>query len=345
VGNDYLAVVSSLVRWPTSFPTTPASGVHNVYWRMGRNGLDWACYKSYKSRACLLTEYGYDPTGDGFVDGDESQDLAVYDWFYPDSNTVVLDGGEVLKPPTPHGMRGVPVVIDLAEILPLFQSGQGRDLDYESHYGESFYRSSRQMFDEHNLACSVISILVGRSIKQPSVVESRSGDLTLPEDPWLTWQVTSLSTDDQQAIKPLEQMRMAAEAGPFMGIIAAMMQRGTFPATLFGQLEQALSGFAITQLRQGVEAPLTPHVRSAQRVMVQILDLLCDSYASGLFGEMELSGYQQDPSRSFFWQRIPPEAVQSGGMIEVLILPQLPQDDMSRVNMVHVRLHISLTTI
>lgn len=35
VANDYLAVVSSLVRWPTSFPTTPASGVHNVYWRMG----------------------------------------------------------------------------------------------------------------------------------------------------------------------------------------------------------------------------------------------------------------------------------------------------------------------
>lgn len=35
VGNDYLAVVSSLVRWPTTFPATPASGVHNVYWRMG----------------------------------------------------------------------------------------------------------------------------------------------------------------------------------------------------------------------------------------------------------------------------------------------------------------------
>lgn len=307
----------------------------NVYWRMGKNGLAWACEKSYKSRTCLMEEYEYDPTGAGYEeDGDEEQEFAVYDFFDEVDNLVVLEGGEILKPRTPHGMAGVPVVIDLAETLPLFQAEHGRDRDYEAHYGESFFRSSRQMFDEHNFIFSIISVLVSRSLKQPTAVNSKDGSLTLPDDPWQTGMEISLSTDEEQSIQPLEQMRMAAEAGPFMGVISAMMQRGTFPSSLFGQLEQALSGFAITQLRQGVEAPLTPHVKSAERVFKQMLDLLCDSYASGLFSEMEMSGFGQDPSRTFFWERIPPEAVMMGGKIEVLILPKLPEDDQTRVNMV-----------
>jgi len=308
----------------------------NVYYQMGRDGISWACEKSYKSRSDLMAEYEYSPEGFDLVyeDGDDEPDHAIYDFFDEQMNTVVLEGGEVLKPPTPHGMARCPVVFDLAETRPMFQRGQGRERDYEAHYGDSFYRSSRQMFDEHNQIFSILSVLVGRSIKQPIAVESRDGSLTLPEDPWLDGQEVSLSTDEEQAIKPLEQMRMATEAGPFMGVISAMMQRGTFPSTLFGQLEQALSGFAITQLRQGVEAPLTPHVKSAERVFTQLLDLLCDSYASGVFGEMEVSGYQQDPSRTFFWQRIDPQAVAQGGKIEVLILPRLPQDDQTRVSMV-----------
>lgn len=315
----------------------------NVYFQMGPDGLLWACEKAYKSRNQLMIEYEYDPSGFdlnyGLTEGDEEQDYAVYDYFDRLFNQVILENGEVLKPPTPHGMTlqgkpAVPVVIDLAETRPRLERGMGRDRDYESHYGESFYRSSREVFDEHNQIFSILSNLVGRSLKQPIAVESRSGDLVLPEDPWVNGQEISLSTDEEQAIKPLEQMQMATEAGPFMGIISAMMQRGTFPSSLFGHLEQALSGFAITQLRQGVEAPLTPHVRSAERVFVQLLNLLCDSYATGVFGQMDLQGFQQDPGRTFFWQRIPPEAVAIPSKIEVIIVPRLPQDDQTRVSMV-----------
>lgn len=315
----------------------------NVYYQVGAHGLLWACEKAYKSRNQLLIEYEYDPLGFGleygYQDGDDEKDYAVYDWFDDSFNIVILEGGEVLKPPTPHGMHlegrpAVPVAIDLAETMPLFQTGQGRDRDYESHYGESFFRSSRQMFDEHNLLFSIISVLTSRSLKQPIKVKSKSGELTLPEDPWIEGQETSLSTDEEQDIEPMEQMRMAAETAPFMGVISSMMQRALFPQTLFGQLDQALSGFAITQLRQGVEAPLTPHIKSAARVVTQLLDLICDSYATGLFGEMAVQGFQQDPGRSFFWQQIPPEAVAQGGKVVVHFVPTLPQDDQSKVSMV-----------
>ena len=310
----------------------------NVYWDMGPNGLLWACEKSYKSRSNLMVEYGIDPAENEYEpqDNDQDKSYAVYDFFDEATNCVIVEGNIELKKATPHGMPRVPVIIDLAETRPLLSANEQDERDYESHYGESFYRSSRQMFDEQNQVFSIISVLTGRSIKQPIIVTSRDGSLTLPEDPWVTGQETSLSTDEQQSIAPLQQMEMAREAGPFMGLVSSMMQRGTFPANLFGSLNGTggLSGYALTQLRQGVEAPLTPHIRSSERMIRKIFQLFVDAYSSGLFDTMELSGHLQNPQKSFFYEQIPPQALQTPGSIEVELIPSLPQDDASKVNLV-----------
>lgn len=239
---------------------------------------------------------------------------------------------KILKERTPHGMKRVPVVLAMAEARPLFQAGTGHD--YDEHYGESFYHSSRNIFEFQNFIYSIVMELSQRSIKQPLVLESRDGTFTLPDaDPRVSGQEIATSTDNQEQIKPLPPMEMVREAATLLGLISSEMQRGTFPASAFGELAFQLSGFAINQLRQGLEAPLTHHIKAVAKVTKQMLDLLCDTYSDGEFDQMELSGRLQTPSRSYFQETIDPNMIKNGGTIEVEVLAVLPQDDASKVSL------------
>lgn len=305
----------------------------NTYWAMGRHGLDWACEKSYKSRQEIIDEYGIDPAvGDPvFSEEDYDKEYAVYDWFDDQDNQIIVENLEQLKARTPHGMGVVPVALGFADLRPRFQAS--KEEGYDVFYGESLYKADRAIFAEQNFLYSVVSELAKRSITQPLMIMSRDGSLTLPGDPRVSGQEVGLSTANEESILPVPPMETVKEFFPFVGIISGMMQRGSFPAPAFGELSFQLSGFAITQLSQGLLAPLTPHIKAVKNVLKQILDILSDAYSSGNFDQMALSGRRQDPGRSYFSEEISPELVREGGVIEVDIVAQLPKDDTTRVTL------------
>ena len=179
----------------------------------------------------------------------------------------------ILKKRTPHGMKRVPISLGMVGLVATFQA-DGRD--YEVHYGESFYQSDRAMFAEQNFMLSILSELSKRSIKQPLVVKSPDGELTVDEDPREAGTVVSLTND--QSLEPLELMGLMKDSGVFMGVVSQFIQRGTFSYTQFGELNFQLSGFAITQLKQGVEAPITPDLKAMKIAIKEILEILSDAY-------------------------------------------------------------------
>lgn len=304
----------------------------NTYWALGKHGLAWACHKSMKTADDIEAEYdmrpeGASPRGAGT---DSAHEFSIYDFFDETHNTVVLENGVELKKRTPHGMKRVPVALGLVGPLPLFQA-DGHD--YDANYGEGFFQSDRAIFDEQNFMYSVIAELSKRSIKQPLKVFSRDGTLTLDADPRQTGAEVSLATGDDQDLSELPPMQMVRESGTFLGIISAMMQRGSFPSSAFGELGFTLSGFAITQLRQGLEAPITPHLKATRGALKEVLDILADTYADGDFDTLTLSGRMQNAERSYFSEEISPELVAEGGTIEVNLRAHLPQDDASRMTL------------
>ena len=304
----------------------------NTYWGMGRHGLNWACNKSWKCADDIEAEYGVRPEGTGPTNSgeDRGKDFAIYDFLDTTDNVVVLEGGVELKKRTPHGMKRVPATIGIVGPLPLFQAN-GKD--YDANYGESFYQADRLIFDQQNFLYSIMAELSKRSIKQPLLLMSRDGNMTLESDPRTSGTEVSLSTSDDQDIKPLPPMEMVREHGAFLGLNSAMMQRGTFPSTAFGDLAFQLSGFAITQLKQGLEAPITPHLIGTKTAIKEILDILADAYATGDFDTITLAGRLQDPQRSYFSEDISPDLISEGGTIEVNLVAQLPQDDLTKMNL------------
>jgi len=297
----------------------------HTYWGEGNNGLTWACHKSKKTPAEIDAAYGIEVS----EDDDDNEPIDVYDFYDREDNIVVTDE-EVLKSRTKHGHDGVPVFIGPVGANPMIQaiSDTGNN-DTIEDYGESCFKSSRDIFGKHNFMMSVMLELTARSRRQGLKVKSRDGTKTLEEDPFKEGSEIALGQGED--VEPLGLLEMAKESGAFMGIVSGEMQRGGLPHSVYGELEFQLSGFAINTLRQGVETILVPRLNALERAYMCITKMLSDQYISGAFNAVEVSG--QDRNRMYFSEEISTDTIKNAGDPEVEFIGQLPQDDMTRMSM------------
>ena len=297
----------------------------HTYWGEGNNGLTWACYKSKKTPAEIDAAYGIQIT----EDSEDNEPIDVYDFYDREDNIVVTDE-EVLKSRTTHGHNGVPVFIGPVGANPMIQaiSDTGNN-DTIEDYGESCFKSSRDIFGKHNFMMSVMLELTARSRRQGLKVKSRDGTKTLEEDPFKEGSEIALGQGED--VEPLGLLEMAKESGAFMGIVSGEMQRGGLPHSVYGELEFQLSGFAINTLRQGVETILVPRLNALERAYMRITKMLSDQYITGSFNTVEVSG--QDRNRMYFSEEISTDTIKNAGDPEVEFIGQLPQDDMTRMSM------------
>ena len=307
---------------------TPWDPMH-THWGVGSDGLDWACYRIKKTKEEIESQYGV-RLGE---DNTDTDGVTVYDYYDREYNTVVIPG-RFIKKRTPHSTGGsVPVFLGPVGSTPLVQSLEWSSIeDTLEDYGESVYKATRHLYDNHNLMMSVMLELTARARKQGLKVRSRDGTKTLEEDPYQ--EGTEISLGQGEDVEPLGLMEMARESGAFMGLVSGEMQRGSIPHTVYGEIPFQLSGFAINTLRQGVESVLVPRVAAMQKAYVQISNMLCDQYQSGSFEAMELTG--RDNNRMYFSETITPDRIREGGDPEIKLVTNLPEDDMSRYGMAQI---------
>ena len=311
----------------TSIDVTPWDPMH-TYWGVGGDGLAWACYKIKKTRAEIESQYGV-RMGDV---RDDDDGIDVYDHYDSEYNTVVIPN-RFIKKRTPHGAEQVPIFLGPVGATPLVQSMEWSSIeDTLEDYGESVFKSTRELYENHNFMMSVMLEMTARSRKQGLKVTSRDGTKTLDEDPYQ--EGTEISLGQGEDVKPLGLLEMARESGAFMGLVAGEMQRGSLPHSVYGELQFQLSGFAINTLRQGVETVLVPRVQALERAYIQIANHLCDQYQTGSFKAVELSG--QDNNRMYFSEKITADRIKDGGDPEIKIVAKLPEDDMSRYGMAQI---------
>ncbi len=303
---------------------TPWDPIH-TYWTVGTDGLEWACYKVSKTRGEMRAEYGVDVGEDletlrvGAQDGDDAE-LDVYDFYDRTYNTVVAGSGVVLKRPTPHGAGRVPVVIVPVGPVPLVQTDSAADS--VSDYGESVFKSNREIYDKHNLMMSIFLELAARARRPPLGVKSRDGRKTLDEDPYLEGTTISMSEGDDVEAFPL--LKTTQDAAELTGRISGEVQRGSIPHSVYGELQFQLSGFAINTLRSGLDSVLRPRLIAEASFYRQGLELLTEQYASGRFSALSGSaGANSDAAMT-------PDAIARGGMPEIRLEGKLPEDDTAK---------------
>ena len=303
----------------------------HTYWGEGKKGIAWACYKTIKTPSEIKAIWGVDLQGEG-TDNTDEEGIDVYD-FYDSEDNIVCTDDTILKKRTKHGADRPPVFLGPVGATPLVQSitDTGNN-DTIEDYGESCYKSSRDLFDKHNFMMSVMLELTARSRRQGIKVKSRDGTKTLEEDPYKEGSEIALGQGED--VEPLGLLEMARESGAFMGMVSGEMQRGGLPHSIYGQLEFQLSGFAINTLRQGVETVLVPRLTAMERAYKTIFQLMCAQYISGAFKSIEVSG--QDQNRMYFSEEISSDTIKNAVDVEVSLVGQLPQDEMSKMSMAQI---------
>jgi len=311
----------------TYVDVTPWDPMH-TFWGTDSDGLSWACYKTKKTKAEIESQYNV-RLGDMREDEDG---IEVYDFYDREDNVVVIPH-RIIKKRTKHGSNEVPVFIGPVGANPLIQSLEWSSIeDTVENYGESVFKGTRDIYEQHNFMMSVMLELTARSRKQGLKIVSRDGTKTLEEDPYK--EGTEVALAQGEDVQPLGLKEVARETGAFIALVSGEMQRGAIPHSMYGELPFQLSGFAINTLKQGVETVLSPRVIALEQAYSQLARLLCDQYSSGAFSAMELSG--RDNNRMYFSEKITPKTVKDGGDIEIVVMPRLPQDDMSKYSMAQI---------
>ena len=202
----------------TNVEIQPWDPLH-TYWSEGKKGLSWACYKTKKTPSEIEAIWGVKLEGEDQGDDDDAVD--VYD-FYDSEDNIVCTGEEVLKRATKHGSEKVPVFIGPVGANPLIQAiSDTGNLDTIEDYGESCFKSSRDLYEKHNMMMSVMLELTARSRKQGLKVKSRDGTKTLEEDPYKEGSEIALGQGED--VEPLGLLEMARESGAFMGLVSGEM--------------------------------------------------------------------------------------------------------------------------
>jgi hypothetical protein len=113
------------------------------------------------------------------------------------------------------------------------------------------------------------------------------------------------------------------------GSMQAEIQRGGFPISIFGSIQQSLSGFAINSLSSSVVTIIRPFLNAMVAALTISVNDLMDAYDTNAFEAMELSG--TDNNRDWYSKKITPERIRGLPIVQIKLTANLPKDDVSKI--------------
>ena len=337
---------SMLVKDPETGETyvdiTPWDPLH-VSWGMGPKGLRWICHKTKKNRAGVASEFGINldavlgqaSSRDqaeqyfGLQMTDESEGVDVYDWYDEIHNTVVING-TYAKLPTRHTpIRRVPAFFGVVGSLPLIQGRNGTGNQNLKYQGESIFAANRRIYEKLNLVYSTMLQLVALSRDQAFWIGSADGTKRLKDNPSLEGAQFGLAFGETFNIVPL--LEMSKDTSGFLGLVAGEIQRGALPYSVYGQLAFQLSGYAVNLLKQATDSPMLPRQQAMENALWQIANSICDQFATGVYGSMQLRGLAHN--RDWFDEAFTAEMMLGLPAVEIKLKAMTPQDELQKMQL------------
>jgi hypothetical protein len=213
----------------------------NCTWEPGADGMLWFCHKVFKSRAQVKDEYGKSKP-----DTDETELVAVYDYYDKQLNTVVIP--EVQETPVRnrrHGMRRNPcwnvssTLQPMVLLPPSSSESQGASYMGDSlvDYGESIYAENRKIWPAYQKMMSIMMELASRSRKPIFGIESDSGMKLVEGNPFQDGSEIPLRTGEKLIV--YDMLQSAPDLMNFMSIVSGNCSAAGSPSSCSVRLQRA----------------------------------------------------------------------------------------------------------
>jgi len=312
----------------------------NVIWDYGPDGLAWCAYKIAKTRDQIQREYGIqlDNSTDEFNAQDQTG-IVVYDFYDDVINAVFTEDMQVLKPPSPHMMPRIPVAYSFGGSMPLLSNasssgsasstGLSNNDNAIQYFSESIYETNREVYKWENYLLSIGLHLAAEARDPKKLISSNDGTRTLDADASLPGAEIPISVRNMERVDNIPSVEMTNTASQMLGLIQSQVQQGSLSPIHFGNTPFSLSGFAINSLGVSAEEKIQPVIEQGEDFYLMMLEILMEQYSTGMFPTLTVSGRSRDGSG--FSETIPFEVAQIGGEMNIELTPNLPEDDIQKI--------------
>ena len=315
----------------------------NVIWDYGPDGLAWCAYKIAKTRDQIQREYGIqlDNATDEFNAQDQTG-IVIYDFYDDVINAVFTEDMQMLKPPSPHMMPRIPVAYAFGGTMPLLSnattsgssSGTGSASsastpDAIKYFSESIYENNREVYKWENYLMSIGLHLAAEARDPKKLISSNDGTRTLDADASLPGAEIPISVRNMESIVNIPSVEMTNTASQMLGLIQSQVQQGSLSPVHFGNTPFSLSGYALNSLGSTAEEKIQPVIEQGEDFYLMMLEILMEQYATGAFPVLTVSGRSRNGGG--FNETIPPQVAQIGGEMTIEMNPNLPEDDIQKI--------------
>ena len=218
------------------------------YFGIGKNGYEWAAYKTKRSKERIIAQY---PKAEV-----EDKDADILDIWTRQNNTVIMNEiDEIYTMPHPWGF--VPVC---SQIVPM--GSMMADADSLEHQGESIFFLIRDLVPELNRLVSIIQSLNQKALDNALLWKSQQGATATPptyED--LTKPGNVTSADVQGGAFPVDYGEIKRSAYLLHTMIETRIQRGSVSNVDLGIMgNQPWSAVALLQIGEGRDQVFLPRL-------------------------------------------------------------------------------------
>ena len=198
-------------------------------------------------------------------------DLDLYNYWYIDENAkvhnIIVLGDVVVKPDTVEKFDRIPVFVGPVGGLP--DTGIiNDDNTWKEHRGESVLATNELVYKSYNKQWTFSSQLL-RDTAQPRWFEkSASGNILKPETIFKRGAIFKGGIQDDVGVIPMPPMPIELRMDRMD--IQNMLQRGGLPWTLFGNVQQQIAGYMMSQIASAAQQILQPYHKAIINVLSDI---------------------------------------------------------------------------
>jgi len=248
--------------------------INHVAYEVGRDGYSWASYRMKKSKAAINSEYP-----DANYTGKEGE---VVDILTPDENIILIDGSEFKK--AKHKFGYTPVIIELNDTSVFL-----RDEDYMEYEGEGIYASVRDLYTELNELASIFKTINFRAFQGSMLFETEDPSQISPPMANVYGEREVIYVKIGEKVVPVPISDIKKSTLYLLNLIEARLQRGSLPATDYGNLAFTLSAVAIKALGEAKNSVLVPLLDTISRALKRLYVMIIEQWVIGGFSDDEIT--------------------------------------------------------
>lgn len=241
-----------------------------VTYEVGADGLEWAAYKTERSRAAIEAEYGIS------IKDKSGKVLNVWDM---EHNEVWVAEERVVD--QKHTFDFTPVVIRVVTLGSMLA-----DADAMAHQGESLFFLIRGIIPELNRLVSIMQTLNLKTIKKPMKVKMKGKGEAPPYDEIADAGQTVRMEPDED-IAPIDFGDAQRSANIAYQMLDKAIQEGSLSSFDLGTFTQPMSAVALIEIGEGRDQIFAPRLGARGMMNQQIADMFTEQVIQ-MGGNIEL---------------------------------------------------------